>query len=290
MERPTYIILYNPNSTGDSMANAEVLVQELTSAGIVAAALPTEHADHAEELGRQFAKDPSVKVVISASGDGGYHDLINGVLTVLDTRLSVAVLPSGNANDHATVLQQRPLAEALIDHKPQKIDLIKIQSTIDGKPWTRYAHSYAGIGVSAIAAHRITKERPSKLTEKWIVLHSLVSFHSVKLRRLGKVRRYSSVVFGNIGTMSKVIKVSEEASVFDGKFEVSVIRFRSKFRLLAYLFTAASVGLKVERAVEKYELETVRKTPIQVDGESFVIDAGAALTFESAPGALRCLF
>jgi len=86
------------------------------------------------------------------------------------------------------------------------------------------------------------------------------------------------------------MKVSEDASVFDGKFEVSVIRFRSKFRLLAYLFTAASVGLKVERAVEKYELETVRKTPIQVDGESFVIDAGAALTFESAPGALRCLF
>lgn len=283
------VIIYNPNSTGNGFANAKELAQELKEGGAKVTIRKTTHAGHGEEIAMSYARSGESLVLISSSGDGGYHEVVNGALATPSPGLVVGVLPSGNANDHHSALGGDALAHSILRKHVRKIDTIKVSATIDGKPWTRYAHSYAGIGVTAVAAKRLTDDRPNAFTEKWIVAHSLFSFHSTKIKKGRKVKRYSSILFGNIDRMSKVLKLSEGSSVSDGKFEMSAIRFRSKLRLIAYLFGAATIGVKDARSMKRYTFSTVSELPIQLDGESYVIDAKSKVVVESVRRNLHCV-
>lgn len=283
------VIIYNPKSTGNSRQNAKELEKMLKAKGVEASTLKTTHPRHGEEIAAKYAKKDEPVFLISSSGDGGYHDVINGSLPFQPKKLVVGVLPSGNANDHATAVGSDSLLNAIVSKKVQYIDTIKVTATVDGKPWTRYAHSYVGIGVTATAAKRLTEDRPNAFTEKWIVAHSLLSFQYVKIKERGKVRRYSSLLFGNIDRMSKIVRLSENSSITDGKFEKSSIRFGTKLRLLKYLLTAATSGLKSARSMSRYECKTISAIPIQLDGEFYKIDAHSKLVIESVKQNLRCV-
>ncbi len=284
------VIIYNPNSTGDGFSNAKTLARELREGGAEVTLRKTEYAGHGEKIAARYAAANKDLVLISSSGDGGYHEVVNGALQHAAGKFVVGVLPSGNANDHHTALGSESLSQSILRKEFVRIDTIRVRATVDGQPWERFAHSYAGIGVTATAAKRITEGRPNVLTEKWIVAHSLLSFHSIKIKEDGKIRRYSSILFGNIDRMSKVLKLSENTSVTDGRFEISGIRFRSKLKLVMYLLSAATVGLKKSQSMKRYSCETVTRLPIQLDGESYVIDAGSTLVVESMKRNLRCVF
>jgi len=283
------VIIYNPNSTGDSEVNAKTLARQLRKEGAAVVVRKTAFAKHGEEIAANYAKKDEAITLVSSSGDGGYHEVVNGVLKHHSKHIVVGVLPSGNANDHYSALRKGSLVEAIRDKKFRSIDTIKVTATIDGKLWIRYAHSYAGIGITAHAAKQLTVERPNIFTEKWIVVRSLLSFRYAKVREAGRVRRYSSLICGNIDTMSKVVKLSEDASITDGKFEISYVSFRSKLRLIAYLLTAATIGLKTSRSVRKYECTTTKRLPIQLDGEVYVVDAKSELVIESIKQNLRSI-
>lgn len=283
------IILYNPNSTGPSKANALALAKQLRAADITVQVKETTHAGHAGELAQGYAKSKEEIALLSSSGDGGYHELINGALSVPNSKLIVGVIPSGNANDHYTALGSDDLAEAIIARRVSRIDTIKLTGTQKGRPFVKYAHSYIGIGVTAIAARRLTEERPGVMTEKWIVLHSLVSFRSVKIKENGKNHRYSSLIFSNIPFMSKVIKLAQQSSVTDGKFEVTPIRFRSKLRLLLYLVTAATVGLHHGISRKLYRFRTIRPLDVQIDGEVYKLDGNSVVSIEAQKQNLLCI-
>jgi diacylglycerol kinase family enzyme len=283
------LILYNPNSTGDSEKNAKQLARQLRAEKVSVKTQATSHAGHGEEIAAKLAKQKTKTILISSSGDGGYHEVVNGALSQENSTLTVGVLPSGNANDHYSALGDGALVESILQNKVQAIDTIKVTATVNGKKWQRYAHSYVGIGVTANAAKRLTDERPNLFTEKWIVLHSLFSFSYVKLKEGKATRRYSSIIFGNIDRMSKVIKLSDDSSVRDGKFEMSAIRFHSKVRLLTYLMTAATVGLKHSESLKRFKFTTLRTLPIQLDGEVYLIDKNSPVTIESVKRNLRCI-
>lgn len=283
------IIIYNPNSTGNGEANARALAARLRKAGREVSVHKTTHPGHGEEIAARMAKSDEEAVLISSSGDGGYHEVVNGALAHESSKLIVGVLPSGNANDHATALGSDSLSDAIINNHFEHIDTIKVTSSIDGKPWVRYAHSYVGLGVTPMAAKTLTEERPNAVTEKLIVARSLFSFSYVKILVRGDGKRYSSILFGNIDRMSKVLKISENSSVKDGKFEMSSIRFHSKLRLILYLLTAATVGLKKSRSIKKYEFDTIRAIPIQIDGEVFMLDSHSHVKVESVRQNLHCV-
>ena len=283
------LIIYNPNSTGDGEANAKNLARTLRDGGLEVTLRKTTHAGHGEEIAESYSKKDENIVLISSSGDGGYHEVVNGALKYKTKNLVVGVLPSGNANDHFSALGSDSLAQSILRKDYHNIDTIKVTATIDGAPWTQFAHSYVGMGVTATAAKSLTEDRPNVFTEKWIVARALLSFRYVKIKENGKVRHYSSILFGNIDKMSKVLKLSEDSSVTDGKFEKTSIRFRSKFRLVVYLLTAATVGLKRAESLASYECVAVGPVPMQLDGEVYTIDAGSKITVESIKRNLRCV-
>ncbi len=286
---PRVEILYNPNSTGSSESNAKELARELRDNKITVKIRKTTHAGHGGEIAAAYAKQDKEIILISSSGDGGYHEVVNGALAYKTTKLVVGVLPSGNANDHYSAIGSDSLVDSIIKRKFRLIDTIKVSSQVKGKDFTRFAHSYVGMGVSALAAKSLTEDRPNIFTEKWIVARSFASFDYAKIKEGNKVRRYSSILFSNIDTMSKVLTLSDNASETDGKFEMSKVRFRSKLRLFLYLLKAATFGLKNVQSLSCYECVTMRTLPIQIDGEVYVFDASSKVLIESMHKNLKCV-
>ena len=98
------IIIYNPNSTGQSGDMArdlkKVLRTRMPRQKITLQA--TKYAGHAEELGYSLSKRSAQPLIISASGDGGYNELINGIMKAQNEGAHPVsgLLPAGNANDH----------------------------------------------------------------------------------------------------------------------------------------------------------------------------------------------
>ncbi len=102
----TVWIIYNPNSTRDSKQRAIAFARLLKKHGKSASCVPTKHAGHAKVLAKQFAEADSNCAIFSSSGDGGYNEVINGVLLSASPKVTCGVLPAGNANDHYHALHR----------------------------------------------------------------------------------------------------------------------------------------------------------------------------------------
>lgn len=287
------IIIYNPNSTGSGKENAFKLKDNLEEAGyeVPVKTHATEHAGHAETIAQEYAKSSKNTLLISSSGDGGYHEMINGILSSSAASITAAVLPSGNANDHYHALfdDDHDIIEAIIAGKVRTIDVLKVSSTVDGTPWLRYAHSYAGIGLTPAVGQELTRTDLNFLNEKWLVLKYLFRYTHATIRVRDEKRRYSSLTFSNINRMSKVLKLSESSSLGDGKFEVSAIRYRSKLYAILLLLKSATFGLEEIDSYARYEFHTTRRLPLQLDGEVYRVDKKRKVTVECVPGGLKTL-
>lgn len=277
MKFHTVAIIYNPNSTGDSKRKSYQLQADLESLGyqgdVVMA--ETQFAGHGEEIARDYAPDSGV-LIVSSSGDGGYNEVVNGVLHA-DGEACVAVLPSGNANDHASSLQSDGFVQHIIDGKTTNIDCMKVTAVVTGKRWVRYAHSYVGFGMTPSVGRLLTEKRPGVLMEKWYVLRHVLRFKHVTLKRAGRKLRFTNLVTATIPKMSKIVQLDEASSVTDGKMEVYETKYVGKFKALMALIGVGINGIASEASVERLELDTVRSTLVQLDGEVERIDANSSI-------------
>jgi diacylglycerol kinase family enzyme len=285
------IVLYNPLSTGNSKDNAHDLIKKLHAQAphFNANVKETEYAGHAEVIAKEYAKKAKRVLLISSSGDGGYHELINGVLASGAKNVVTSLLPSGNANDHYRAVDSGMLVEHIIAHATHDIDVLEITGNVNGKKWIRFGHSYAGVGLSSVVGKELTKEKLNFFNEKWLVLKHLFKFRHISILVSGKKVRYSSLVFGNVAQMSKVIQLSKDSSMTDGKFEISAVRYESKFHLFKELFKAVTIGPKENSSVTDFSFKTIKKLRIQIDGEDYLIDANSAVEVRSVRKALQVI-
>jgi diacylglycerol kinase family enzyme len=287
------VIIYNPKSTGSGKQNAEKLRDDLLERdeSQTITLLETEYAGHAEKIAISYARRREPILLISSSGDGAYHELINGVLSEDATNITVGVLPSGNANDHFSAFDndEATLVDSIINGHVRAIDTLRVTSTVDWKPWSRYAHSYAGIGLSPTIGKELTKAKLNFVNEKILLLKYFFKYTHATIRRNGKKERFSSLVFSNIHTMSKVIKLSKKGSVDDGLFEVSSVPYRSKWYVLLLMLKSATVGVDETGSYESYTFETTKKLLMQLDGEVYTIDADSSVLVECQPLSIKTI-
>lgn len=286
-------IIYNPNSTGNGLELAKELKAKLKSLNVQ---LPvelaaTKRAGHAEELAYKLALASKRPLIISASGDGGYYEVINGLLKAQaeGAHPTAGLLPAGNANDHYHETHNGDLARDIIKAHTQQIDVLKIATKIKGKPFNRYAHSYIGFGLTPKIGHQLNQTQLNRFNEMWLVLKAIVHLKSTSLVVDGKKYYYYSLIFSNVSTMSKVLSISDEASNHDGKFEVSVVRQRSKLNLLLSLIWASVASMQGVWQADAFELKTVKPTLVQLDGEIYTIDRGSHVTITLDHKLLRCI-
>lgn len=251
----------------------------------------TEYAGHAEELAYALAKKAKRPLIMSASGDGGYHEVVNGLMQAKHEGYDAVagLLPAGNANDHYHNLHEREVIDAIADADETRIDLLKVSATAQGQPFERYGHSYVGFGLTPKAGRELNKTKLNFFNQLWIVLKVFIFVRPTRLKVDGKIIPYDSLIFSNVTTMSKVVTLSKASRINDGKFEVTAFRRRHKLLLIILLLKASLVGLSEDKQVDSFELETVKVTAIQIDGEVMTIDARSTVQVAIAHNALQCI-
>lgn len=285
-------IIYNPNSTGDAESNARKLSATLRKklANVKVELLPTEHAGHAIELAYDYAKRHRSPLIVSASGDGGYNEVINGAMRARDEGADpiTAVLPSGNANDHARTLQQKPLSGLIIDGAVRDIDLLRIMLRPQGgKPQIRYAHSYAGIGITPTVAVELNKQTLNAFKEAIIILKTFWGHKPVAIEAGGKKIYVDSLICSTVPGMAKVLTFSDKVWPEDGLFELTTFEHNRKIKLLFRLIKGAIRHLGTQTRLRKYEFRLLKPAPIQLDGEVMELQANTAVRIEISEQPLR---
>jgi len=136
-ENLRYLILLNPTSgTGQSLRIYKKFKMLLSQANIGHSLIETEYRGHAAELG-QTHDISKYNAVITISGDGLFHELLNGLLKRTDDSLPpVGLIPAGSGNGlawSAAHLENAPdvvtfaMFKAL-KYQPKDLDLFKYES------------------------------------------------------------------------------------------------------------------------------------------------------------------
>lgn len=277
MKIQSVVVIYNPNSTGNSRKNAEDFVDKLHDADIPARAVATKRRGHAKTLARQYAERPTPTMIISSSGDGSYNEVVNGILRSKNPRAVAGVLPSGNANDHWNFMHHGNTVRRIARSDIEQIDVLKISRG----SWYRYAHSYIGLGMTPQIGEVLTANKLNPFKEAWLVLTSIFKVRPVKIEVDGDTKRYDHLVFSNIGRMSKFLKVADHGTIHDGKFEVIEVKSGTLTGLVRYLFRAASTGVQADTTTDCYTFTCLRPLKVQLDGEVVEFDKGDEVTITS---------
>jgi len=279
-------IVFNPNSTGDAQERAEELAAQLKERApeLPSRLRPTERAGHGREIARDAARG-GTPLVVSVSGDGGYNDVVNGLIEAGADTAYAAVLAAGNANDHRRATKERPLVDGIVDGDVSRLDLLKMSADDDRE--VRYAHSYIGLGITPTVALELEKGGKGSVKEVISTIRTFSKFRPFVIETGSGRESFDSVIFANIREMAKVAVLSEEGRPDDGEFEVIVLRHTAKWRVLTTAVRAALFGLGPQPSAREYRFTTVDPMPIQVDGEVSEFDRGVAVTVEIVPGALQ---
>jgi diacylglycerol kinase (ATP) len=286
------VIIYNPSSSGPSAANARKLQRQLQQKlpTVSCDCIATEHAGHAETLAYEYARQYKTPLIISASGDGGYNEIINGAMRASHHghQPICAVLPSGNANDHSKTLHSQPLLKLIIAGNTHNIDLLHASIRQPNDVIERYAHSYMGLGLSPSIAAEMNRIKPNSLQEKIVVLKMIFRFKSFTIAVNNQLLMLDSLVFSNISRMAKVFSLSSTSDVRDGAFELSIFPHSRKRTLLFNILKAIVFHLKPQ-SVARYQFSTVTPLSMQLDGEVLQLPADTSVTIAIATHALTTL-
>lgn len=282
-------IIYNPNSTGNAPQMARELHEQIGERlpDIPADLVQTERAGHAEELALAAAKAAKRPLVISVSGDGGYHEVVNGVMASGNSEAVAAVHAAGNANDHRSAVRERPLIESIVLGEVVKFDLLKVE--IPNAP-VRYAHSYLGLGISPVVAVELNRHTLNAFRELKLVFQTFWGYRPFKIKVPGgRTRTYDSLVCANIPRMAKVLKLSEQNTPTDGLFELILVPGGSKLRLIITALRLIALGPAKAHKLSSYSFETLKPMPMQLDGEVVDLGAHAKVTVTAAKQVLNTL-
>lgn len=289
----TICLIFNPHSTGDAPALAAKLRDQLThdlpyTPNI--RMLPTEHAGHAVDLAREAAGTPNA-LVVSVSGDGGYNEVVNGVMAAGTTDTVCAVLAAGNANDHQRTTARQPLAQAIAEGQVRDMDLLHLSTGNGPGAEAVHAHSYIGFGLTPVVAIDMEKGNKGALKEMVSVVRTFAQFRPFRIQHTdGTRQRIDSLLFANIAQMAKHATLSEaDDRPADGKFEVILFPHTAKWRILLKALRATTTGLGDQPSVARYEFTTLKPMPYQLDGEVRSVPANTTVRIESAPCALTVI-
>ena len=284
------VLIFNPGKTGMATRIDDVrrdLVTDLP--GLPIELLPTHFAGHARDLARAVAV-AGAPLIVSVSGDGGYNEVVNGVMDVRASKAVCTVLPAGNANDHHRSRPVRPFTEAIRESRVRRIDLLRITFRGAHREQVQYAHSYVGFGLTPLMAIGIEKGGKGKILELISVARTLSGLRPFELVRAdGATAQFDSLILANISRMAKYGRVSESNHPDDGQFEVVTLPHAGRWKMALMTLRAVTLGLGRQPSVSSYAFTTRNAVPCQIDGEVVHVQAGTHVLVESARGALATI-
>jgi len=167
-----------------------------------------------------------------------------------------------------------PLVAAIIDGRARHLDLLRLTVRSNDALWSRYAHSYIGLGLTPLMAIGLKKDKKGAVMELISVMRTFNSLEPVEIVRAGGEQElYDSLVFANVARIAKYGRMSNSGRPDDGLFEVVSCPHRSRWRIASMVLRAATVGLGTQPRISRCDFATTKATPIEIDGEIMHADA-----------------
>lgn len=285
------VLIYNPDASKVPRYLAEQLREDLARRlpDVPVQVRHTDSAGHARELARAAAEDGR-PLIVSVSGDGGFNEVVNGVMDVPGTGAVCAVMAGGNANDHRRSTRRQALIDAIAGGEVRRIDLLRLGVCTGPQEWSRYAHSYIGFGLTPLMAIGIEEGQKGVLKELVSVARTVAGLRPFEIARDDGARAtLDSLVLANIPDIAKYGRLSESGDPTDGKFEVVMLPHASRWRMALMTLRAVTVGLGEQPSVSRYAFSTTESIPVQTDGEVMTVGAASDVLVESVPGALAVI-
>ncbi len=292
-------IIYNPSSTGDAPKIAKDLYDSVNGHFEViqkkATLYPTKKAGDAIEIAYDVASKHARPLLVSVSGDGGYNEVVNGVMAAKKLfpaqQPVVAVMAAGNANDHQRVMREdTPLIRLIKAAEIKSMDLISISVKSKDFDLHRYAHSYIGLGITPEVGHALNENGKNRWNEAWLTLKTLKDFTPFTITKDGVTSLYDSIVFANINEMAKFVKLDTKNTVHDDQFEVVSVKHRGKLHMITSLITALMHGFKHAPSYKSFSFTLPSTQLVQLDGEVIELPESSSVTIKSHNNVIDTLY
>ncbi len=285
------VVIYNPHSTGKAPQLADQLRTDLADQlpDVPVKMSPTEHQGHGRDLAETAARHGR-PLIVSVSGDGGYNEVVDGIMRADNDSAVAAVMAAGNANDHRRTTADHTLIDAIVADQAHRIDLLRLTTGQQPHVNVQYAHSYIGLGLTPVIAIDLEKGGKGSIQEIISAVRTFSRFRPFLIElEDGSQQRFDSLVFANIAQMAKYATLSDVGAPDDGKFEVITVTHTAKWRVLAVALKAAISGLGPQPTATHYGFTPIKPTPIQLDGELRTLDPGVPVSIDIAPSAIATI-
>ena len=280
------LLLINPGARRGDEAGQEARAR-LEALGLELRVVTSFEPSQAGEMIRR-EQAGGIDRVIVAGGDGTLNAVLQGLV---GTRLPLAILPVGTANNLARTLEiPTSLADATelaARGARRAIDL----GWVNGQ----YFFTTASIGLSV----RITEELTPETKQRWGAL----AYSVTAVRTLARTHRFRAeirwpggtrhsrtiqVVVGNGRYYGSALPVAEDASIEDSRLDLYSLEVRHWWQLLTLAPSLARGQHGKKRSVEalraeEFQIETAAPMDINLDGE---IRSQTPATFRVMPRAL----
>jgi diacylglycerol kinase (ATP) len=285
------VVVVNP-SAGRGKAGRLIgtVGRRLHEAGIDHEVRISSSAEDLERRAREAAEEGS-KVVAALGGDGSVGLAANGLL---GTGATLAILPSGTADDFASSIGIRKLDAAVCAIAEANIVPIDVVRVTAGAT-TRHYVALAGCGFDsevneAANAMRIKLGGTGTYVAALVKTLSRFTPAAFRIELDDEVVEgpHMLVVVGNSISYGGGMKVTPDASIVDGVLDVCLLRAMSKtafVRAFPRVFRGTHVShpaVRMARA-RRVKIEADRRVMVYADGERV---GPAPAVFEVLPGAL----
>jgi len=261
-----YFFVLNPVAgRGSARLYKKTIEKYEKTLGLEYEIVETEFPGHGETLSAEACKR-GFDNIVSVGGDGSLLEVINGVV---GEDVSVGIIPCGTGNDFSRTLGlPEELNEQLkVIHrgKKKRVDL--------GNANGKYFINVFSFGIDALITQetqKIKKYLPGTFAYVAATIKMLMTYRPVQIHMEtdeiifdGKVML---VAFGNGQYYGGGMKITPEASLDSGDFQVCIVRALSKTRFLR-LFPKVFRG----KHIELMEVETSRAKKIKVESKDRIL-------------------
>jgi YegS/Rv2252/BmrU family lipid kinase len=181
------------------------------------------------ELLAYDAKD-TYTCVVAVGGDGTINEIVNGLI---GGRAKLGVIPVGSGNDFIRALD----IPSKIDEALQTLIGMKTQAIDIGKAGNRYFQNGLGIGFDAWVVDRLLEIRKLSGTAMYLyaVLKTIYSYQPptvhLSYNDINRTEKFYLITVGNGTSLGGGFKLTPDAIIDDGLFDLNIIRNLNKLEV-----------------------------------------------------------
>lgn len=252
----------------------------------------TKEPGHAIQLVKNYIKNDDYRIY-SIGGDGTINEIVNGMI---GSNSVLGVIPAGSGNDFIRSINDEKEYENIlvntIEGDVKKIDLGMVNE--------RYFINIASVGLDADIVYNARRLKripftPAGLAYLLSIFITVFRYQSKELKIRINDREFSSKTLLMTASNGKYygggMKVTPEARINDGKFDICHIRETSKLRILT-LFPKLIKGEhgKIEEIAfykgEEVAISSEDTMSLNIDGELL---RAKEVKFNILPGAIKVI-